>query len=68
MSVAKTTCESCGERVSFVTDETVDFLDCPSCGKEYCVSSKGASPVGEISEEKQKRLDKLQRWDEEVLG
>ncbi|ELZ93561.1 hypothetical protein [Haloferax volcanii] len=67
MTVAKTTCGGCGERVSFLTSEDVDFLPCPECGKEYCVTPNGASPVGEISDEKQERLDRLREWEEEML-
>lgn len=68
MTVAtKTTCDSCGERVSFLTGEDVDFLPCPNCGREHCVSPNGASPTGQISEEKQERFAALREWDEEVL-
>jgi len=66
MTATKTTCGGCGERVSFLSSEDVDFLDCPSCGKEYCVTPHGASPVGEISEEKQERIADLREWDEGV--
>ncbi|RKS82173.1 hypothetical protein BDK61_1473 [Haloarcula quadrata] len=68
MPSIKTECGSCGERVSFVSSEDVDFLSCPECGREHCVTPNGASPVGEIPDEKQERLDRLREFEEEVLG
>jgi len=67
MTVAKTTCGSCGERVSFVSSEDVDFLDCPECGREHCVTPNGASPTGQIPEEKQEKFADLRGWEEEML-
>lgn len=67
MTVAtKTECGSCGERVSFLSDEDIDFLNCPSCGHEHCVTPTGASPTGEISDKKQERLDRLSEFEEEM--
>lgn len=60
-------CDSCGEQVRFLTPRDVDFLNCPECGSEHCVSPRGAEVVGEISDEKQERFDRLREWDEEVL-
>lgn len=56
-------------RTDLVYDRTdVDFLDCPECGSEHCVTPLSASLVGEIPAEKEETIDKLREWDEEVLN
>lgn len=61
-------CDACGEQIWFLIGADVDFLDCPECGSEQCVTPLGASLVGEIPAEKQEMFDELREWDEEVLN
>lgn len=67
MTAVVDACGACGEQIRFLTGADVDFLDCPECGSEHCVTSLGASLVGEIPAEKQETIDKLREWNEEML-
>lgn len=63
MPSATTVCESCGERVSLVTDESVEILDCPECGQSIKISRHGAHAVPDRDD----RHERLREWEEEML-
>ncbi|MBP2251259.1 putative amidophosphoribosyltransferase [Halarchaeum solikamskense] len=63
MPTVKTTCSACDNRISLITNVSVEIIPCPECGQSYKVSERGAHAVPS----QEKRHEKLRKWDEEVL-